>query len=595
MNSTSYARAFVFFLALSIRLVYVSQALSSPFHTTLMFDSKTYDLAAHAIIEQGPIQGGVYQLGPLYTYFLAAIHVVFGHDIAAVFIVQAIMEALACTIIQLLGERVYDARTGLTAGLMAAVYGPLVFYTGTILSEPVLIFVNAALIYLLTKAYDEGKPQTWALAGVVLGISAWGKSNILVILPLILAMNWLYPTRKKSRHAAAWLLVGALVAVAPITARNMMAGGIAPVTGNFGVNLYIGNNPKATGTFTPLNELIHSSGNAYYIEQDEYTPRGRSILEADALLRDKAITYMTSDPAGWAALMLRKAMLYVNAYEIPDMEDYWFEKDQGILGYMIPTMALIAPLGILGAAYSIGNRKARPTGIFMIAYAASFILFFVKGRFRITLILAVILFCAHAIWRLWDIWRSGKTLIKPAIALAVLMLLVNNGGYRADIEGTGMYNPYNNLGREYASLGQSQKALEYYLKAVEHSPNHYEAHNNLGEAYNSAGEYAKAEKALKEAVRIDSLRPYAHLNLGNTYIRTNRTAEAAEEYGLAIVSNPYYYEARSNLGTAYLARGEPEKAIREYEAAKRINPDDTSTNENLEYAYQMRDKMRKPP
>lgn len=586
MNFRKTTLTLIFSIALIVRLIYVNQTLHDPIHTTLTFDSKLYSQEAKDLIKNGPLQGDVYILGPLYSFFLAAIYSTTGTGISSVMIIQATLGALACVLVYLIGEMIFDARTALTASLITAFYGPLVFYTAVILTEPILILVNTLLVYLLVKAYMRGKPTDWALAGIALGISAWGKSNILVLVPLLLALNWLQPQGKKARYSALWLLAAVILTIAPITARNMIVGGFAPVTGNFGVNLYTGNNPKATGTFMPLNELIPSSGNAYFVGSNGGLTNPKTILDADPIFKNMALDYITNNPLDWTRLMLRKTMLYLNSYEIPDMEDYEFEKNTGILAFLIPSMTLIAPLAMLGIVLNMKNRKTWPLTLFIIAYSGSFIIFFVKGRFRIALMTALILFAANAIWWLWRSWSTDrKSVLLPAVTLILFMVIVNNHTYRATIEGTGMYNPYNNLGQEYANQGLTDKAIQYYQKAIAYSPGQYEPLNNLGEAYNRIGDYEKAETALRKAIEINPKSPYAHNNLGTTLYNTGRIRESAQEYEKAVEANPYYYTAHSNLGSVYMALNETEKAVKEYETATRINPEDQTVRENLAVAY----------
>jgi tetratricopeptide (TPR) repeat protein len=382
------------------------------------------------------------------------------------------------------------------------------------------------------------------------------------------------------------MLLGLLLVLAPFTARNIALGSFTPVTGNLGVNLYIGNHPNATGTFTPLNEIEASSGNAYHIKGDQPDGVGqKTILDADPVLLRKSLTYITKNPLDWAALMFRKAMLYLNAYEIPDMEDYDFMRAQTMLKYLIPSMALIAPLGILGIWMSRKNADILPATAYLLAYGASFTLFFIKARFRIALMPVLILFAAHAFWQLHSLWQTKKRqLLGPICALIILTAMVNNPQYRATIEGTGMYNQYNNLGREYASQGQTDTAIGYYLKAIDYSPTQPEPYINLAEAYDRRGDYAKAGSTLRTALKISPDSPYAHNNLGTTLYSLNRLPEAEEQFKAAIGESPEYYEAHNNLATVYLNTGRTDEAISELREAARLNPEDETVKINLKAA-----------
>ena len=578
----------IFASALLIRLIYVAQVQGDPFYTVLTFDSKDYDRQAHELLQNGLRHGGVYLLGPLYVFFLAAAHLIAGHNLLFVMAVQAVLGAMTCVLVYKIGELAFDQATGATAAAIAAVYGPLVFYTAIVLTEPVLVFVNTALVYALTKAYLGGGERNWLFAGAILGVSSLGKPNILVLAPAVIALNWLAPGRKCKRTDALWLLAGAAAIVAPVMLRNTLAGGVAPVTGNFGVNLYIGNHPNATGTYTPLNDLLESSGDAYHFRNATGPPDDPGRLwGAETILRDRSLRYIMGEPLDWAALMLRKLMLYANVYEIPDMDNYNFLRDRSILPYMIGSMAWIAPLGLLGIGWNLRSRKAWPAMAYVMTYGLSFILFFVKARFRIALMPIIILFAADAIWRLARMWQGDREkLVKPAVALILLFAAVNNPYYNAaGDEDRGMLNPYNNLGKEYSNLGETGMAIGYYLKAVEYNPRHYESYNNLGEAYNKAGEHAKAEDALRKAVLLDPDSPYARNNLGTALFNLGRSDEALQEYKAALKASPYYFEAHSNLGTVYFTLNRTDDAASEFRKAADINPRNPTVHYNLAAAY----------
>lgn len=76
---------------------------------------------------------------PLYAYFIAALHEVFG-SLTAVRLGQAALGALLVLAVARLGARVFGARTGLTAGLAVALYPELIWFCGHFWSE--LLFMT---------------------------------------------------------------------------------------------------------------------------------------------------------------------------------------------------------------------------------------------------------------------------------------------------------------------------------------------------------------------------------------------------------------------------------------------------------------------
>jgi len=571
----------VFLIALTTRLLYVAEAQNNPFHTVLMFDSQTYWTLADDLLKHGLLYTKTYINGPLYVYFLAAFKLTLGQSLLYVMLFQAILGAATCCILYAMGCEFFDEKVGLIASIIAAVYGPLIFYTAVVLTEPILIFINTLLVYAAMKAYSTSSRQYWLATGVLVGLSAWGKPNILILLPALTLLTIIRPNKKKARNTLVWMWLGAALLLTPLTARNIMTGSFALSSSSFGYSLYIGNNPKANGLFIPLNELFPSSGEALYVVDS-----GQSV-DFDGALAKKATEYVIQNPVGWLKLMFDKTMLYLNAYEIPDIENYNIEVNETILKYTITSMALIAPLGLLGMLMNIRKQQTWPIMAYAITYGLSFIIFFVKARFRITIMPIIILFAADAIWNLIRMWQKDrKSILKWAAALIALTVLVNNPYYNAShLEDRGMLNPYNNLGRAYAQMGDLSKAQEAYLKAISYNPRHAESYNNFGEVYNKMGEYQKAAQILRKSIELNPQSPYSHNNLGTALYNMGEIEPASREYSTALEINPYYFEAQNNLANTLTHLNRTDEAIAAYRRAIATNPNDATVHYNLAAAY----------
>ena len=68
------------------------------------------------------------------------------------------------------------------------------------------------------------------------------------------------------------------------------------------------------------------------------------------------------------------------------------------------------------------------------------------------------------------------------------------------------YNAYVN--KEY------DKAISFYLKAIELKPDYAEAYYNLGLAYKNQGNLTKAIESYKKAIEVDPDHADAYINLG---------------------------------------------------------------------------------
>ncbi|MFS8859858.1 tetratricopeptide repeat protein [Synechococcus sp. H60.1] len=170
-----------------------------------------------------------------------------------------------------------------------------------------------------------------------------------------------------------------------------------------------------------------------------------------------------------------------------------------------------------------------------------------------------------------------------------------------------------NLGRVYGEVGQEDKEMEHYKKAIEINPNYAKAYNNLGAALSrkiqpqAATEIAVQELNLESkknledryqaiqaardcfqvAISLDPGYAEAHHNLGVLYRTEKRLHLAKHHIRLAIELNPGESEYWHSLGCYYLDLAMGEKAVRCLEQAINLDPTSARAYNNLGLAYQL--------
>ncbi len=92
----------------------------------------------------------------------------------------------------------------------------------------------------------------------------------------------------------------------------------------------------------------------------------------------------------------------------------------------------------------------------------------------------------------------------------------------------------------YAKVGQTNKAEERYLQALEHAPINTNVASRVATFYRDTGRNSEAEKVLKELVRnLDTeQKGAAEVLLARHYITTNQPDKAERAYNLAATLNP---------------------------------------------------------
>ncbi|HLT36777.1 MAG TPA: glycosyltransferase family 39 protein [Enhygromyxa sp.] len=128
------------------------------------------------------------------TWLLAAIKAVFGREaFGATAVVYAILGASIVAASYAIADRVAGARTRWLApaiGLFLVVYYPLVAIGGYILSELPFCFCLTISLLLLIRLVDEGRPRDAWLLGLMLGLGAIVRSQMLLSIALV-GVLWL--------------------------------------------------------------------------------------------------------------------------------------------------------------------------------------------------------------------------------------------------------------------------------------------------------------------------------------------------------------------------------------------------------------------
>jgi 4-amino-4-deoxy-L-arabinose transferase-like glycosyltransferase len=112
-------------------------------------------------------------------------------------------------------------RAGLLAAAVGAIYGPFVFFVGSLLRDWLPPILDPLLILALLRAHDSARPRDWILAGLLFGGCVLVKSSILLFLPL--AVVWI-AWESRSMRSIAFLAAGLAIGIAPLVARNLAVG-----------------------------------------------------------------------------------------------------------------------------------------------------------------------------------------------------------------------------------------------------------------------------------------------------------------------------------------------------------------------------------
>ena len=550
----------LFVFSLVLRLVYLLQIESNPFFYNPILDSLFHDLWAKSIASGDWLGEGVFFRAPFYPYFLALIYKIFGPDLFLARLIQHLIGSFSVILVYLLARKLFERKTAVISGILAATYWIFIYFEGELLLDVLLVFFDLLLLLLLYRAAEKPNFWSWFLAGLVLGLSAITRPNVLVIVPFILIWLRLYYSQSKTwlvpfKH---WVYVGiaAALVILPVSIRNYIAGDdLVLIASQGGINFFIGNNPYSDGTSAVVPGLGDDwdYADAVVLAEKE-TGRKLKPSQASNYFYRRGWDFIFNQPQESLPLLWKKLYLFWNRIEISNNQDtYFFQRYSQLLRFLPTGFWLVGPLAILGILLALRNfRKYFLLLLFILAYMLTIVFFFVADRFRLPLLPFLMILAGSAVVRLWEILKSKAypKLILPGLILLIAVWLCNSNLYR--LSQTNFAQSYFSLGNLYLKQNQPEKAQAYY------------------------------DSALVCNARL----PRAHLNLGIIHLRRANLDSAGAEFAKVLGINPYEEKAYNNLSTIYRLKGEHQKAVKFARAAVELRPNYSTAYANLALAFQ---------
>src|SRR5262245_14845161 len=241
----------LFVLALGFRVVVLAQTAHTPYLEVANIDSASYRAWARELVSAGWWPTKNFYQSPFYAYFLGVLYALFGDGPWAPLLVQVVLGSLTPVLTYGIATRLFTRRAGLVAGLLVCLYGPLVLEEVTLNKTSLLIVTAVAGVAAYLRYGPAARPGGLLVAGLLFGLTIVGVAQwLLAFAALAIYLPWLAATRPwRERGIALASFVGAcLLLVTPVVAWNSArGGGLVLTSGGAGLNLFSGNNERATG------------------------------------------------------------------------------------------------------------------------------------------------------------------------------------------------------------------------------------------------------------------------------------------------------------------------------------------------------------
>lgn len=535
-------------LALTLRLIYLFRATHNPLFTHPALD---------------PRANGT----QFYGHFLTGVSSIFGRDLFVPRLLQVLMGTGTAMLLGATASRLWGRRAGMFAAIVAALYGPLIYFEGELVSVSLEIFLTTVSVYFTVRAGLDRSTRPLLFAGLALSASAVARPTVLPFALVVIA--WLLGLRIGARRIG---LYAAAVAFLPllVAARNGLAG----------------------------KEYVPIAG-----------PAAASSYEAPARIASQGVGRTLRPSEGRAvALYARRLALAWNRRELPSDQDQqffaplnsWLFRGPWLLGFWF-----LAPIAFVTAL--LERRTAALFGGYLLCTTLVVAAFLVCDRSRLPLVVGMIPFAGAGLDRfatalgeaaamgrgkpaavLAGIARSrGRTLVALGLATVAVsapfpslqdtesgmswfslaraheaagdLNLAGAAYQQAELDGMCTADFYN----VWASFEMKRRlgiqAGQHLLRAVTLDPSHGPAHENLAEIYTDRGdwEFAAQEYAVA-AELIPDRAAELYTSAGALYARIGRVDTAMEMFGRALANRPGFAPAEERL--AQLRAGRRDEA-----------------------------------
>ncbi len=536
------------------------------------------------------VSSSPYLRPPGYPFFLAGMYALWGPGYLAPRIVQLLLGLLSVVLVFSLGRAMFGRAVGLISAGLLSTYWIHIYFEAQ-LHAPVLLTLLLLIFFSVIWRQRPRFTGTGGLCtGLVLGLYAVCRPNILLFVPAVLVWTWWVASRR-GEGKRAWIFglsfaVGVAALVSLPVLRNWAVADYPTISANAGINLYLGNNERATGTFVPQLPAIGRFSNLFEYpvvlnRLEHQLGRRLDHRGAGAYWTGRALEYAKQHPLDWIVLTLKKAYLFWSPHEISNYTALHHNRAASPTLSRIPLdFSLILALGLFGFGLLVVQQRRLPPdpsrrwphqvslliALFVGCYFLSYLPFFATGLYRVPLIWSLMLMAAYGIVQIFDRVRT-KAFKRLAFSLPWLIALIALTRIPWVPYQPSPARMYLDRGVAYEYAGNDLAALALYQQAITAEPGHLEA---LFNAANSLARLERTDEAIATYRRALSVNPRyapAQNNLGVLWMNRRDLDQAMAHFTNALTVEPFNVQALTNMGLCLARKGHLAEAITHFNRA----------------------------
>jgi len=439
--------AVVFCVALALRVISLALFLQTPYALYPVLDARRFYEWALEILAGTPAPGP-FLYEPLYAYLQATIYGLTGVDFHHVLVFQAVAGSLGAVLAYFILLEHLPPRWSLAGALACAAYPATLLADTLPIKESIATVLLLAALLLMQRHLRSGRPQTLFLAGLVFGLVLLVRENLLALVPfLVLFLFTAGGGAAVALRRAGVLLLGVALAVFPVTVRNCLVGGdCVLVAASGGSNLFMAFNERSRGDAF-VQPAFARSGPARLTEDSiaaaaRITGRPVTASEASRFWSREALRYVLDHPSRTVGLLAQRLWVSLGNDEISGNYPHgYFSRVNPLIGFNPLCFGLVLALGVVGWWCARGDRSTLLFPAVFLGTWVSFLPFWTLDRFRLPMVLPLIVGALFAIRELLrrlggrDIRGAGALCLAVAFLLAVSLPPRLDAKRRAEIVG----------------------------------------------------------------------------------------------------------------------------------------------------------------
>lgn len=382
-------------MGLLLRFVVIAVFSQTPWSDELAYKSMALELAQGRRAMDSMGNHAMYSVG--YSMFvLAPIFYWFGENLFAARMANMLLGGVALVLCYQLAREAGAGRIGRLLAVAAwATYLPALTYGSSLAKENLMVPLMLGILWCALRLARRFSLATAIGCGVLLGLLAISGSSGLALFGAVVLALFFTPVAVWRRLALlAVVMVTATAVCLPWLMRNQEVIGAPVLNTNGGFNLYLGNNPAATGWYISIADTPFRT--------EWHALRKIGEVHANETLKQEAIAWIKGHPAEFAKLSLKKIVYFwtppvhkgegVPSFAESAARAIW------LLEFLVLTLLAIASL-------FFKPLHTRPVLILwsaVVFYTAAHMIFYVNFRYRLPIIPVIGLFAALAVEAFWQ-------------------------------------------------------------------------------------------------------------------------------------------------------------------------------------------------